>query len=91
MTSEDLAREVNATIAACQERVVGVGNSQYSYGDTQRFEEMPFADLVLMAREEVQDLIVYAVMTDIRLKRLQEAISAFNAPAKEVAKYARSL
>jgi hypothetical protein len=88
VTSEELAREVKAAVAACQDRVMGPGNSQYSYGETQKFEEMPLGDLVEMAREEVQDLIVYAVMTDIRLKRLQEAINAFNTPSKEFSKYA---
>lgn len=88
MTSEELANEVMTAVAACQERVMGVGNEQYSFGETQKFEELPLGELVLMAREEVQDLIVYAVMTDIRLKRLEAALNAFNTAAGEVGTYA---
>jgi hypothetical protein len=35
---------------------------------------MPLVELVVYAREEAQDLAVYAAMLDIRLKRLEDAL-----------------
>lgn len=74
MTSEELADEVSDFIRACRGRVLGVGAEQYDEGDSQTFERMPLAGLIQYAREEVQDLAVYAVMVDIRLKRLEAAL-----------------
>lgn len=53
---------------------MGPGNEQYSYGDTQQFEEMSPAEIIQMAREEVQDLVVYAVMADIQLMRMMRGL-----------------
>jgi hypothetical protein len=53
---------------------MGVGADQYSEGDRQRFETMPLGDLIQYAREEAQDLAVYATMLDIRLQRLASAL-----------------
>jgi hypothetical protein len=37
---------------------------------------MPLLDLIQYAREEAQDLAVYAAMVDIRLQRLETALRA---------------
>jgi len=75
MTSEELADEVGHFIRACRSRILGVGAEQYDEGNgQQKFETMPLVELVVYAREEAQDLAVYAAMLDIRLKRLEEAL-----------------
>ena len=76
MTSDELARRVEETIRACRERVLGVGHDQYADGDRQAFERMSPLKLIEMAREEVQDLTVYAVMTDIQLQKIEEMLRA---------------
>lgn len=75
MSPLDLATAVAATVGACQSRVVGVGAEQYSDGTAQKFEGAKVSELIAMAREEAQDLVVYAVMTDIRLARIEAAIA----------------
>jgi len=40
MTSEELNHEVAATIAACRDRILGVGHQQYANGDVQTFERL---------------------------------------------------
>lgn len=75
MRSFDLSLEVADVIVACRDRIRGVGNQQYSIGDTQKFELMSLDDLILYAREEVQDIINYCVMLDIRFRRLQKALN----------------
>lgn len=74
MTSEQLAAYVEDFIDACTSRVTGVGDEQYSEGGTQKFESMGLDDLLTWAREEVQDLAVYAAMLDIRFARVQKAL-----------------
>jgi hypothetical protein len=71
MTSEELADEVSHFIRACRTRILGIGAEQYEESDGQKFEKMPLGELVEYAREEAQDLAVYAAMLDIRLKRLE--------------------
>lgn len=68
MTPQDLADEVSA-------RVLGVGAEQYSQGDTQKFELMPVDELFRWANEELQDIIVYAVMLQLRLERVRVSLS----------------
>lgn len=75
MTSEELADEVSHFIRACRSRILGIGAEQYDEGDGQKFEKMPFTELIQYAREEAQDLAVYAAMLDIRLKRLEAAFT----------------
>jgi hypothetical protein len=75
MTSEELADEVSHFIGECRGRILGVGAEQYDEGNgQQKFEIMPLVELVVYAREEAQDLAVYAAMLDIRLKRLEDAL-----------------
>lgn len=68
MTSEELAARVTA-------RVLGVGHEQYSLGSEQKFEHLPIYELFEWTQEELDDVIVYAVMLSIRLERLQDAVA----------------
>jgi hypothetical protein len=81
MTSAELAQGVQWFLAAALQRVAGTGREQYEKrrdngGVYQAFEEMTPRELLQMAREEVQDLGVYAAMLDIRLARMQRAFEA---------------
>ena len=76
MTSEELADEVGQFIQACRGRILGVGAEQYEQEDGQKFETMPLLELIQYAREEAQDLAVYAAMIDIRLSRFEDALRA---------------
>lgn len=76
MTPEELADEVEGFIGQCRGRILGVGADQYDEGDGQKFEKMPLVELITYAREEAQDLAVYAAMIDIRLQRLEERLHA---------------
>jgi len=77
MNSQQLAREVVETSLDAAQRITGIGAEQYSNGDTQKFETMPLDELFEYADEELLDLINYATMTRIRLKRLREAIQQY--------------
>ncbi|MDL5204934.1 MULTISPECIES: hypothetical protein [unclassified Streptomyces] len=74
MTSDELADEVGHFIRQCRGRILGIGAEQYEEPEGQKFETMPLVELVTYAREEAQDLAVYAAMLDIRLKRLEDAL-----------------
>ncbi len=84
MTPEQLAAEIEpAVLEAIQgtageaaQRILSIGREQYHNAETgrQKFEGMPFADLLDYADEEILDLINYAVMTRIRLRRLRAAL-----------------
>lgn len=71
MTSEELAEEVEATVRRCRNRVLGVGDQQYSEGDAQKFERMPVDELMTWTLEELDDAVVYAVMLGIRIRRMR--------------------
>lgn len=75
MKSEELAQEVEHFIQECRSRVTGVGDEQYSEGDTQKFERMSVDQLFDWAEEEIQDVAVYATMLHIRLSRLRKVVS----------------
>jgi hypothetical protein len=79
MTSPDLAEYVAETVTALSGRILGDGKDQYEQVSSdgivyQNFETMPIADLIRMTREEVQDQIVYLIMLDIRLQRIEAAL-----------------
>lgn len=74
MTSDELAARVEVFILACRGRVLGSGRDQYEMGGVQRFESMTPLELVGWAREEAQDLAVYATMVDVRLQALEEKL-----------------
>lgn len=75
MTSEQLAEYFAEFIRRAQARVTGIGHSQYGSDSEQRFEAMTPAELIDWAREEAQDLAVYAAMIDIRLARIAEDLA----------------
>ena len=76
MTPTELAAEVEAVITECRDRVEGVGAQQYyQEGQPQKFETMDLDGLFEYAEEELRDLVVYAVMLRIRLRRLREAVA----------------
>ncbi|GAA0955521.1 hypothetical protein [Nonomuraea longicatena] len=74
MTSEQLAEAVEETVRAAKARVTGVGKDQYDQGDTQQFETMTTRELLQWAHEEALDLVVYGVMTAIRIKRVERQL-----------------
>jgi hypothetical protein len=79
MSTEDLAYGMGFFLTAAVHRIAGPGREQYEKrrdngGVFQAFEQMTPREIVRMAREEVQDLGVYACMTDIRLARLEKAL-----------------
>jgi hypothetical protein len=80
ISSSDLGLAVNVFLFGAVERISGTGAEQYERRDKnghpfQEFEQMTPLELVKAAREEVQDLGVYAAMTDLRLARLQAALT----------------
>jgi hypothetical protein len=80
LSSEELTDAVDVFLWGAAFRVIGTGAEQYEKHDKngqpfQAFEEMTPLELVQNAREEVQDLGVYAAMTDLRLARLQAALA----------------
>ena len=61
MTSEELANQVTDCVESLRERILGTGDEQYSQGDQQ-------------AIEELDDLIVYAVVLRSRMDNLRLSI-----------------
>lgn len=75
MTSEELADQVSRAVYATRDRVLGPGQEQYDDGSgVQKFERLPLPDLATWALEEIDDLIVYAVMLRIRVQQLADKI-----------------
>lgn len=74
VTSEELAARVEEFIRAAQARVLGSGREQYESDGTQRFESMTAGELIAWAREEAQDLAVYATMADLRLQEMESRL-----------------
>ncbi len=75
MPPEELAAIVEKIVKECRERVEGVGAQQYyTPGKPQKFEVMPLDDLMVYAKEELLDQIVYCVMAYIRFDRLEQAV-----------------
>lgn len=76
MTPQELSDAVAEVVADAQARVGpdSIGARQYHVeGQPQRFESMPFADLIEYVREEALDLVNYGVMLTIRIQRLKDA------------------
>lgn len=74
MKSEQLADIVGSAILRCRHRVLGVGDEQYSEGDTQKFEKMSPDELLAWAQEEADDLVVYGVMLGYRIQRIRQVL-----------------
>jgi hypothetical protein len=80
ITSDELTEAVDVFLYGAEERVRTTGAEQYEKRDKdgkpfQAFEQMTPLELVRAAREEVQDLGVYAAMGDLRLARLEAALA----------------
>lgn len=69
MTSSELYGYQRMFTQWAAERLLSVGADQYSLPGRQKFEDMPTIDLITGLREELADIINYAVMLDIRLAR----------------------
>ena len=76
MTSAQLAEEVSEAITRATSRIVGVGKDQYDQGSAQQFEDMDLFELLEYALEELDDSINYAVMTQIRIRRIRAGLKA---------------
>lgn len=74
MTPDQLADHVAAFIDKAAGRVNGIGADQYSEGQRQKFEAMPLGQLFDWAEEELLDQAAYAVMLNIRLRRVQDRV-----------------
>jgi hypothetical protein len=57
-----------------RERILGTGDDQYSQGDQQAIELKSNTQLVTEAIEELDDLIVYAVVLRSRMDNLRLSI-----------------
>jgi hypothetical protein len=80
MTSDELSAQVEAFTKRACARVTGVGAQQYDDGTgTQKFETLPIDELFDWTHEELEDIVVYATMLSIRLRRLQEIANAYTA------------
>lgn len=74
MSSAQLADEVAEAITRATSRIVGTGNEQYSADGFQKFESMPIGDLLEYTLEELDDVINYSVMLQIRFRRILEGV-----------------
>jgi len=74
MDSAELGDYVEEQIERLWQRIMGPGQEQYGQDEHQLFETMPLETLFEYAREELDDIIVYAVMTQIRLNRMEEVL-----------------
>lgn len=75
MTSEELAAEVTGLAEVAASRVLGTGNEQYSMGGRQKFEGYTIDRLFGEAEDELADIVSYAAMLRVRLRRLREAVN----------------
>jgi len=76
MTSEELAKAVQEFSLKCgatkglvelaSNRILGIGDAQYTQGDCQTFELIPMEQLITMFKEELADVLVYMVMIMLR-------------------------
>lgn len=69
LSSAQLAEEVAEAITRATSRVTGVGHDQYAEQGRQGFETMKLDDLIEYQLEELDDVINYSVMLQIRLRR----------------------
>lgn len=69
MTAEGLAEYQDLFCQYARKRIKGVGKDQYDLGDMQKFENMTVSSLISGLREELADIINYAVMLDIQASR----------------------
>lgn len=82
MEPAELAEEVkNVMLRACSRVGPGsIGAEQYhTEGEPQKFEKITFEQLREMYLEELEDIITYATMTHIRVRRLFEDLEKLDA------------
>ena len=70
MTVAELVEYQRAFTTYARARLRGVGADQYDMGQTQKFEYMDPEELVAGLREELADIVNYAVMIDIQMQRM---------------------
>ena len=88
MEPSELAEEVKDVLLRAVSRVGpdSIGAQQYhEVGKPQKFETITLADLKQMYLEEFEDIVNYAVMAHIRVRRLFEDLEAlYNAAGSDI-------
>lgn len=74
MTSEEFADQVTNCVESLRSRILGTGQDQYSQGDRQAIEDFSIERLYEEAIAELDDFVVYAVVTRSRMEALRAAI-----------------
>lgn len=74
MTSEEFADQVTSCVESLRSRILGTGQEQYSNGDRQKIEDYSIEQLFEEAIAELDDFVVYAVVTRSRMATLRNAI-----------------
>ena len=73
MTSEEFADQVTSCVESLRSRILGTGQEQYSNGDRQKIEDYSIEQLFEEAIAELDDFVVYAVVTRSRIATLRNA------------------
>lgn len=55
-------------------RIATIGDAQYSLGERQQFEDLPYDQIITNAQEELEDLIAYASQLHIRLEEVKRVL-----------------
>lgn len=55
-------------------RIATIGDAQYSLGERQKFEDLPYEQIIQNAQEELEDLIAYASQLHIRLDEVKRVL-----------------
>ena len=74
LNSKELADQVTDCVESLRDRILGTGHDQYDLGDTQAIELKNNTQLITEAVEELDDLIVYAVVLRSRMEVLRLSI-----------------
>jgi hypothetical protein len=77
MTSEELSNQVTSLVESLRTRIVGVGDQEYSEGDTQKIERKNSKQLLTETREELEDAIVYLAFMHSKLHKLETQLRGF--------------
>lgn len=67
MNTLQYIRATDQVFERVRARIGTIGDIQYSFGETQNFETLTYAEIVRNACEELEDLIAYAAQLHIRL------------------------
>jgi len=74
LNSNELAKQVTDCVESLRDRITGTGHDQYANGDEQAIELKSNEQLITEAVEELDDLIVYAVVLRSRMEALRVSI-----------------